>query len=54
MILNTKKDFERAVLKGEEIKHKTIFYTGNKVSKEDYTIGDRVIFEDKEGVIFLD
>ena len=28
MILNTKGDFEKAVLNGEEIKHSTVFYTG--------------------------
>lgn len=28
MILNTKEDFEKAILSGEEIKHKTVFYTG--------------------------
>lgn len=28
MILNTKQDFENAILKGEKIKTKTIFYTG--------------------------
>lgn len=28
MILNTKEDFEKAVLSGEEIKHSTVFYTG--------------------------
>lgn len=28
MILNTKEDFEKATLSGEEIKHKTVFYTG--------------------------
>lgn len=28
MILNTKEDFENAILSGEEIKHKTVFYTG--------------------------
>lgn len=27
MILNTKEDFENAILSGEEIKHKTVFYT---------------------------
>lgn len=28
MILTTKEDFEKAVLSGEEIKHSTVFYTG--------------------------
>ena len=28
MILNTKEDFEKALLNGEEIKHKIVFYTG--------------------------
>ena len=39
-------------LNEEEIKHKTIFYTENTDKIEDYAIGDRVIFEDKEGVVF--
>lgn len=28
MILQTKEDFEKAILSGEEIKHQTVFYTG--------------------------
>ena len=35
MILTTKEDFEQAVLKGEEIKTRTVFYTGELVT--DYT-----------------
>ena len=33
MILNTKEDFEKAILSGEEIKHKTVFYTGELSEK---------------------
>lgn len=33
MILNTKEDFEKAILSGEEIKHKTVFYTGELSKK---------------------
>lgn len=41
MILNTKEDFEKAVLKGEEIKHKAVFYTGelDKQSEPIWAIG---------------
>lgn len=42
MILNTKKDFEKAILNGEEIKHSTIFYTGKleQTAPEQLKIGD--------------
>ncbi len=42
MILNTKEDFEKAVLNGEEIKHSTVFYTGKleQVTPEQLKIGD--------------
>lgn len=33
MILNTKEAFEKAILSGEEIKHKTVFYTGELSEK---------------------
>lgn len=33
MILNTKEGFEKAILSGEEIKHKTVFYTGELSEK---------------------
>lgn len=33
MLLNTKEDFEKALLNGEEIKHKTVFYTGELSEK---------------------
>lgn len=41
MILETKEDFENAVLKGEEIKHKSVFYTGelDKQSEPIWAIG---------------
>lgn len=43
MILTTQKDFENAVLHGEEIKHKTVFYTGeieeNELERPLYDIG---------------
>lgn len=41
MILETKEDFENAVLKGEEIKYKTVFYTGeiDKQSEPIWAIG---------------
>lgn len=35
MILQTKEDFEKAVLSGEEIKTKTVFYTGELDSRSD-------------------
>lgn len=34
MILTTKEDFEKAVLNGEEIKTKTVFYTGELEEKK--------------------
>ncbi|MBS4773092.1 MAG: hypothetical protein KHX55_02315 [Proteobacteria bacterium] len=34
MILQTKEDFENAILSGEEIKHSTVFYTGEIESNE--------------------
>lgn len=34
MILETKKDFEATILKGEEIKYKTVFYTGELEERE--------------------
>lgn len=42
MILNTKKDFEKAILNGEEIKYSTVFYTGKleQVTPEQLKIGD--------------
>lgn len=36
MILTTKEDFEQAVLKGEEIKTSTVFYTGELSSRPNY------------------
>lgn len=43
MILETKEDFENAILSGEEIKHKTVFYTGeieeNELERPLYDIG---------------
>lgn len=35
MILQTKEDFESAILRGEEIKTKTVFYTGDPDSRTD-------------------
>lgn len=35
MILQTKEDFESAILRGEEIKTKTVFYTGDLDSRTD-------------------
>lgn len=41
MILTTKQDFENAILKGEEIKTQTVFYTGELVKDKDtLNIGD--------------
>ena len=34
MILETKEAFENAILRGEEIKHKTVFYTGELENQE--------------------
>lgn len=34
MILETKEAFESAILRGEEIKHKTVFYTGELENQE--------------------
>lgn len=48
MILNTKEDFEKAILSGEEIKHKTVFYTGELSEKPvNLAIGT---FDEKLGV----
>ena len=48
MILNTKDDFEKAILSGEEIKHKTVFYTGELSEKPvNLAIGT---FDEKLGV----
>lgn len=48
MILNTKEDFENAILSGEEIKHKTVFYTGELSEKPvNLAIGT---FDEKLGV----
>lgn len=42
MILNIKEDFEKAILSGEEIKHSTVFYTGEleQTVSEQPKIGD--------------
>ena len=34
MILETKEDFEKAILSGEEIKYETVFYTGELENQE--------------------
>lgn len=48
MILNTKEGFEKAILSGEEIKHKTVFYTGGLSEKPvNLAIGT---FDEKLGV----
>ena len=48
MILNTKEDIENAILSGEEIKHKTVFYTGELSEKPvNLEIGT---FDEKLGV----
>lgn len=48
MKLNTKEDFEKAILSGEEIKHKTVFYTGELSEKPvNLAIGT---FDEKLGV----
>lgn len=48
MILNTKEDFEKAILSGEEIKHKTVFYTG-ELSKKPVNLAIGT-FDEKLGV----
>lgn len=49
MILETKEDFENAVLKGEEIKHKSVFYTG-ELDKRSETIWAIGSYDTKLGI----
>lgn len=52
MILTTKKDFENAILKGEEIKTKTVFYTGHLEERQDESkrrVGD---FDEEKQMVY--
>lgn len=50
MILTSKEDFEQAVLKGEEIKTSTVFYTGELAEVESPEIGTLIEKNGQKGI----